>query len=207
AEFDTFLAGLTNESGKVQRGIVVGEIGEIGDTQYGKSLTLRQSAKKYYASQTLIDHAAATYSHAWRAIGERSARVVAVLLVERTPKGHLKLIDLAAKLCSSSFIPCDSIREVAMANRLVAEHRDFVKPTRMADGDDMLPDFELTDTDPIAHVEVYGMNGLASYEARKAAKRALRLQRDIPCVEWNVDREALAQVALPPPARPSTSRA
>ncbi|NUX57954.1 DUF1173 domain-containing protein [Paraburkholderia sp. JPY418] len=50
-----------------------------------------------------------------------------------------------AVLCSSAFIPSDSIHEVAMANRLVAERRDFIKPVRMFPQDDMLPDFVLRD--------------------------------------------------------------
>ncbi|TCG02013.1 hypothetical protein BZM27_54280, partial [Paraburkholderia steynii] len=34
--------------------------------------------------------------------------------------------------------------------------------------------FILRDTDPETHIEVYGMNGVASYEARKREKQALR---------------------------------
>jgi hypothetical protein len=112
-------------------------------------------------------------------------------------------VDLAALLCSSAFLPCDSIHEVAMANRLVAERRVFEKPIRMTEGDEMLPDFVLLDTRPATHVEVYGMNGLASYEHRKAQKQALRHAQGIPAIEWNVDRESLSQIALPLPSRRS----
>lgn len=119
SEFDAFIARLaTDEKGATHRGLVIGEINEVVPTQYGHALSLRQSARKYYASSTLIDHASKTYRYAWPALGNRAARVVALLLVERTPKGHLKLIDLAAMLCSQAFVPCDSIHEVAMANRL-----------------------------------------------------------------------------------------
>ncbi|ADG20995.1 DUF1173 family protein [Paraburkholderia atlantica] len=195
AEFDSFIARLS----ATHRGLVIGEISEVTPTQYGHALSLRQSARKYYASTTLIDHAARAWPHAWRALGgDRAARVVAILLVERTSKGHLKLLDLAAMLCSSAFIPCDSIHEVAMANRLVAERRDFLKPVRMSPQDDMLPDFVLRDAGAQTHVEVYGMNGVPAYERRKEEKRALRLARGIPAVEWDVDREPLAQVQLPP---------
>jgi len=86
---------------------------------------------------------------------------------------------------------------VAMANRRVAEHRGFLKPVRMSTDDVMLPDFVLRDTAVPTHIEVYGMNGLASYEARKEQKRELRLSRSIPAVEWNVDRETLSMVQLP----------
>jgi hypothetical protein len=61
-----------------------------------------------------------------------------------------------------AFLPCDSIHEVAVANRLVTERRDFPKPVRMSDGDDMLPDFVLRDTELDTHIKVYGMPGLAS---------------------------------------------
>jgi hypothetical protein len=61
----------------------------------------------------------------------------------------------------------------------------------------MLPDFVLRDTDVPTHIEVYGMNGLASYEARKEQKRALRVSRRITAVEWNADCEPLEAVSLP----------
>lgn len=197
AEFDSFIAGLVTTREATQRGLVIGEISDVAATQYGRALTLRQSARKYYASEAQIEHVVRSHAHAWRALGSVGSRVVAILLVERTPKGHLKLVDLAAMLCSAAFIPCDSIHEVAMANRLVSERRDFVKPIRMAADDDMLPDFILRDTSPRTHIEVYGMNGLPAYEARKQEKRALRLARGIPAVEWNIDREALASLRFP----------
>ncbi|MGQ7932181.1 DUF1173 family protein [Paraburkholderia sp. D1E] len=198
AEFDAFLDGITIEGKTNRRGLIVGEINELARTQYGYALSLRQSARKYYGSTDLITHAEKTFPHAWRALGDRSARVVAILLVERTSKGHLRLVDLAAMLCSNAFIPCDSIHEVALANRLVAEHRAFEKPMRTAKGDDMLPDFELTDTPQRYHVEVCGMNGMPAYEARKEAKRELRHQRGIPALEWDVDRTPVSRVVLPP---------
>ncbi|BCF95181.1 DUF1173 family protein [Paraburkholderia largidicola] len=198
AEFDTFVARLSTEKGTTtRRALIIGEVGEIAPTQYGHAISLRQSARKYYASSNLIEHAQRTYAHAWRAFGDRSARVVALLLVERTSKGHLRVVDLAAMLCSQTFVPCDSIHEVAMANRLVAARRNFVKPMRLSEADDMLPDFILRDTGTATHIEVYGMNGVASYEARKREKQALRVARRIPAVEWNVDREALEHVLIP----------
>jgi hypothetical protein len=85
-----------------------------------------------------------------------------------------------------------------MTNRLVAERRSFVKPVRMSPADDMLPDFILRDTAPETHIEVYGMTGVASYEVRKTEKQALRAARRIPAVEWDIEREALEKVVLPP---------
>lgn len=75
----------------------------------------------------------------------------------------------------------------------------------MSHADDMLPDFVLRDTVIDTHIEVYGMNGVASYEERKAEKRALRAARRIPAVEWNVDREKLNEVQLPVPRQSHTA--
>lgn len=200
-EFDAFLNRIHNDGAVSRRVLVIGEIGEVADTQYGRSITLRQRRQRYFTTAALVDAAAGRYGHAWRAIGETGARVVAILLVERTTKGHLRVVDLATMLCSAAFLPCDSMYEVAMANRLVAERRFFEKPLRMAEGDRMLPDFILLDTQPATHIEVYGMNGLASYEQRKLEKQALRNANGTPVVEWNADRDPPGQVRLPAPCR------
>jgi hypothetical protein len=155
---------------------------------------LRQSAKRYYCNTELIALAEKRYDHAMRALGDGSARVVAILVIERTPKGHHVVVELAAMLCSSTYITCDSIHEVAMANRLVAEGRAFDKPIRLNEGTDMLPDFVLTDTAEPTHIEVYGMNGVAEYEARKREKQRLRMARGIHAVEWDIDRCQLVDV-------------
>ncbi|WP_175891312.1 DUF1173 family protein [Burkholderia cepacia] len=204
AEFDAFLALVGQRDSTNHRGLIVGEIAEIGVTPYGLSITLRQSAKRYYCNAELIALAERRYSHATRALGDRDARVVAMLVIERTPKGHHVVVDLAAMLCSSAYITCDSIHEVAMANRLVAEGRAFDKPIRLDEGADMLPDFVLTDTAEPTHIEVYGMNGVAEYETRKREKQRLRISRGIPAVEWDIDRFQLADVRFPPIARRTT---
>ncbi|MBM5588737.1 DUF1173 family protein [Burkholderia pseudomallei] len=204
-EFDAFLTRVGQRDGTNHRGLVVGEISEIGATPYGRSITLRQSAKRYYCTGELIALAEKRYGHAMRALGDRDARVVAILVIERTPKGHHVVVDLAAMLCSSTYITCDSIHEVAMANRLVADGRSFDKPIRLDEGADMLPDFVLTDTAEPTHIEVYGMNGMAEYEARKRDKQRLRMARGIRAVEWDIDRFPLSSVRFPPVARSSAT--
>ncbi|NIE81888.1 MULTISPECIES: DUF1173 family protein [unclassified Burkholderia] len=198
AEFDAFLQRVGQRDGTNHRGLVIGELAEVGTTPYGRSISLRQSAKRYYCSSDLIALAEKRYAHAFRAQGDRAARVVAILVIERTAKGHHVVVDLAAMLCSSTYIGCDSIHEVAMANRLVAEGRSFDKPIRLEAEAEMLPDFVLTDTAAPTHIEVYGMNGMAEYESRKREKQRLRVARCIRAVEWNIDTTALATVQLPP---------
>ncbi|MFL9911984.1 DUF1173 family protein [Paraburkholderia sp. RL17-337-BIB-A] len=129
-------------------------------------------------------------------IGNADARVVAVLVLERTKDGNLRVIDLAVQLCNKSFHPCDSSYEVAMANRLVDERRRFIKPMRLDDGDVMLPDFRLTDTSPETAIEVYGMESNDAYRIRKAQKQALYAEHKLPCVEW-IPPAPISTVALP----------
>lgn len=202
-EFDRYLSRLTFDAQRPRRGLVVGEFSELAATPWGHAITLRQNPRRYYLSGTLAAHAEKSYPHAWRAIGDGVARVVAILVVERTAKSHLRVVDLAAMLCSQAYIPCDSIHEVAMANRLVREGRTFEKPMRLAAGDDMLPDFVLTDTPMPVHIEVYGMNGMPAYEQRKSEKRALRRERGIRAVEWDVGSIPVDRVALPATTQPA----
>jgi hypothetical protein len=131
-------------------------------------------------------------------IGKPAARIVAVLVVERTKDGNLRAVDLALQLCSRSFIACDSSYEVEMANRLVGERRRFDKPLRSDQSDDMLPDFRLTDTARPTAIEVYGMESNDAYRARKLQKQALYASRNEPCVEW-IPPSPLSSVALPSP--------
>jgi hypothetical protein len=53
-----------------------------------------------------------------------------MLPLDRTARGHLQLVDAAAMLCTTDYIPADSSHEVAMARALVAADRQFIKPLR-----------------------------------------------------------------------------
>jgi hypothetical protein len=83
-----------------------------------------------------------------------------------------------------------------MANRLVAEGRRFYKPLRLMPGDEMLPDFVLTDTAVATPIEVYGMESYEAYRLSKEQKQAIYAQRHTPCVEW-VPPADLSCVLLP----------
>jgi hypothetical protein len=196
AEFDAFLNRIQTTPNVTERGVVIAEIKAIEASKYGFVIRLRQTFETFYVSDQIVESAAASFRHAWPMIGNPDARVVAVLVLERTKK-NLRVVNLAAQLCNSSFIPCDSSYEVQMANRLIAEGRRFVKPMRLDDGDVMLPDFRLTDTKPEAAIEIYGMESNADYRMRKTEKQVLYAARRQPCVEW-VPPAPLASVVLPP---------
>ncbi|OUL80404.1 DUF1173 family protein [Paraburkholderia hospita] len=200
AELDSFLSRIQTSKTGSERGVVIAEVKTVDQSKYGFVVKIRQTFEPFYASKDLIEKTVASYRHAWPMIGKSEARIVAALLLERTKDGNLRVIDLALQLCNSSFIPCDSSYEVAMANRLVEEHRRFVKPMRLTDGDIMLPDFRLIDTAPATAIEVYGMESNDTYRARKAQKQSLYAQGGEPCVEW-VPPAPLSAVVLPAATR------
>ena len=198
AEFDTFLKRIRTTPAASDRGVVIAEVKSIDPTKYGFIVRLRQTFEAFYASKQLVEGAAKSFRHAWPMIGKPEARIVAVLVIERTRDGNHRAIDVALQLCNRSFIPCDSSYEVDMANRLVEERRRFVKPLRRDDADKMLPDFRLTDTTPPTAIEVYGMESNDAYRARKLQKQALYASRNEPCVEW-LPPSPLTSVVLPSP--------
>ncbi|VVD31289.1 DUF1173 family protein [Paraburkholderia dioscoreae] len=197
AEFDSFLNRIRTTPTASDRGVVIAEVKSIDPSKYGFILRLRQTFETFYASKQLVESAARSFRHAWPMIGKAEARIVAVLVIERTKDDNLRAIDLALQLCNRSFIPCDSSYEVDMANRLVEERRRFLKPIRRDDADKMLPDFRLLDTTPPTAIEVYGMESNDAYRARKTEKQALYARSKEPCVEW-VPPSPLGSVMLPP---------
>ncbi|MBB6106461.1 hypothetical protein F4827_006336 [Paraburkholderia bannensis] len=189
-----------NDEGEI-RGSLFGEIIAVTPARDGYAITLRYKNQRCYATAELVAHAQTAYAHAWRAIGEPYSSVVALLIVDRSPKGHLRVLDLAAILCSATFLPCESMHDVAMANRLVAEQRFFEKPIRMHPVDDAFPDFVLLDTRPETHIEAYGGNDPVSDARRRKNRQRLRAGRDVTAIEWNIDSQSPDDVALPPPGR------
>jgi hypothetical protein len=199
AEFELFLSGIQTTPAASDRGIVVAELKSVDPSRYGHVVKIRQTFETFFASKDLIEKTAKSYRFAWPLIGNADARVVALLVIERTKDGNLRVIDIAALLCSKAFIPCDSSYEVAMANRLVAERRRFTKPMRLEGEDGLLPDFVLSDTRPTTVIEVYGMESNEAYRRRKEQKQVLYMQKRTNVVEW-VPPAALATVSFPPPA-------
>ena len=196
AEFEEFLARIQTNADSSERGIVVAEIKSVDPSKYSFVVKIRQTFESFFAAKDVIEKAAKSFRYAWSMIGNADARVIAVLVLERTKDGNLRVIDLAIQLCSKAFIPCDSSFEVAMANRLVADRRRFYKPLRLLPGDEMLPDFVLVDTTVPTAIEVYGMESHDDYRRRKEQKQALYAQKRTPCVEW-VPPAQLSSVRLP----------
>ncbi|SOE97508.1 Protein of unknown function [Burkholderia sp. D7] len=199
AEFELFLSRIQTTPAASERGIVIAELKSVDQSKYGHVVKIRQTFESFFASKDLIEKTAKSFWHAWPLIGNADARVVALLVIERTKDRNLRVIDIAAQLCSKAFIPCDSSYEVAMANRLVSERRRFAKPMRLEGEDVLLPDFIFSDTRAATVIEVYGMESNKAYRRRKEQKQTLYAQKRTNVVQW-VPPAALAAVSFPPAA-------
>ncbi|UUV32086.1 DUF1173 domain-containing protein [Amycolatopsis roodepoortensis] len=184
--WERFLGALVNVGRVRRRGLVIGEIRDIEKTQYGERIRLAHQRAPLYLSTKLMDRVRRSYPSAFSELATRSGRRQVVLcLVERSPRGYPTIVDLAAMLTNSSYLPADSSHEAEMADALVAAGRAFVKPLHY-DGTEVFPDFVLIDDDPETYVEVWGVRGRESYEDRKRAKQALYRAAGRTLLEWDV---------------------
>ena len=129
---------------------------------------------------------------------EQSRRVV-LLVVDRTPRGNLQLVDAAAMLTTSTWLPADSSFEVHAADALVAAGRQILKPLRYDHRDAVLPDFVLLDVQPPVAFEVWGLT-TPDYQVRKRAKQQFYSDgsQQLGLLEWDVN-TPLPDLHLPGP--------
>lgn len=187
AALDAFRATLGRHGTTERRALVLGQIKEVAPTPYGVAYRLAHQRTPLYARAALHARATRSYRHALgKTAAEHGATRIALFVVERSPKGHLIAVDLAAMLTTSTYIPADSSHEVVMADALAACRRAFIKPLRYDTADAVLPDFVLTDVAPAAYVEVYGIHGREAYDRRKAEKREFYQRQQGQLIEWDV---------------------
>ncbi|MCZ1011970.1 DUF1173 family protein [Streptomyces lydicus] len=208
AALETFRSHLGRHGQTEQRGMVLGQIKDVARTRYGVAYRLAHQRTPLYASAALHERATHSYRHAFSQVAAaHGAAPVALFVVERSRRGYLTAIDLAAMLTTAYYIPADSSYEAVMANALTAARRGFIKPLRYDGTDAVFPDFVLTDTDPHQFVEVYGIRGRETYDRRKRTKQAIYQRQGRPLLEWDV---AGPLPALAPPEQlraPSRSEA
>ncbi|MGW6144405.1 DUF1173 family protein [Streptomyces sp. NPDC055140] len=188
AALDTFRARLGRHGMTERRALILGQIKEVAPTPYGVAYRLAHQRTPLYARAALHARATRSYRHAFgKTAAEHDATRIALFVVERSPKGHLAVVDLAVMLTTGTYIPADSSYEVVMADALAACRRAFIKPLRYDTADAVLPDFVLTDVAPAAYVEVYGIHGRESYDLRKAEKREFYQRQGRLLIEWDID--------------------
>jgi len=187
AALDAFRARLGRHGMTERRALILGQIKDVAPTPYGVAYRLAHQRTPLYARDALHARAARSYRHAFgKSAAQHGATRIALFVVERSPKGHLSVVDLAAMLTTGTYMPADSSYEVVMADALAACRRAFIKPLRYDSADAVLPDFVLTDVTPAAYVEVYGIHGRESYDRRKAEKREFYQRQEGQLIEWDV---------------------
>ncbi len=188
AAFDRFAGQLGRHGKLVRHGLLLGEVRALEATRHNWRLALRQTKTPVYVDEALVARLKRSYPAVFSAARPEAARQVVLLVVNRTPRGHLRLVDGAAMLCSTHYVPVESGYEFDMAAALVAAGRGFVKPLRYDLSDDLLPDFVLVDVTPHVAVEVWGVKGRALYDLRRRAKLQLYNDRaaTLPLLQWDV---------------------
>ncbi len=187
AALDTFRATLGRHGMTERRALLLGQVKEVAPTPYGVAYRLAHQRTPLYARAALHARATRSSRHVFgKAAAEHGATRITLFVVERSPKGHLIAVDLAAMLTTGPYLPADSSYEVVMADALSACRRAFIKPLRYDTADTVLPDFVLTDAAPAAYVEVYGIHGRETYDRRKAEKREFYQRQEGQLIEWDV---------------------
>ncbi|MDQ0765623.1 DUF1173 family protein [Streptomyces canus] len=188
AAFEIFRISRLKRRGDTQRrGLILGEIRDIRPTQYGIRYVLAHHRGALFATKALDKRLRRSYRPAFseNAI-EHGARRIGLFLVELSPRGNIRVVDMAAMLVSRLYIPADSSHEIVMANALADSGRAYVKPVRYDGNDAVFPDFVLTDTRPNSYVEVYGIHGREAYDQRKRVKQAHYQNQGASLIEWDV---------------------
>lgn len=188
AAFETFrIARLKRRGDTQRRGLILGEIRDVKPTPYGVRYSLAHHRGALFATTALDERLRRSYRPAFSAAAdEHGARRIGLFLVELSPKGNVRVLDMAAMLVSKIYIPADSSHEVVMANALTDAGRAYVKPVRYDGSDLVFPDFVLTDISPHSYVEVYGIHGRESYDQRKRVKQAHYQRQGAALIEWDV---------------------
>jgi hypothetical protein len=173
--------------GSHERGLLLGELRDVVPTDYGVRIKIAHLRGSLFASRALGEQVTRSYRPAFSPTNlELGARRIVLCVIDRSPRDYVIVEEMAVMLASPAYIPVDSGPELRMADGLVRAGRRFIKPLRYDHTPAVFPDFVLTDTQPWTIVEVWGITGRESYEARKAIKKQHYRENDIPLLEWDV---------------------
>jgi hypothetical protein len=186
-----------------RRGLLLGEIRQVQQTEHGYRIALRHTATPVFAKAQVLHRAQNSHRAAFATNLPTGARQVVLVLAERTLHGNLRALEIAAMLANRVLIPADSSHEVTAADRLVRAGRDFAKPCRYDNNDTLFPDFVLTDVagpdgPSLAFIEVWGITGREAYDRRRQRKETLYRVKGNHLVGWDVSQGPFSAVPLPP---------
>jgi hypothetical protein len=143
-----FTSQLGTRGHTIHRGLILGELKEPAETQYGWRLQLRNQRLPLYLTAEHLQKLRRAHRAAFSENRPDRSRSVGLFLIDRTAKGNLTVVDGAVMLTNRDYVPADSSHEVVMADHLAAAGRPFIKPLRYDHLDAVFPDFLLLDTTP-----------------------------------------------------------
>jgi hypothetical protein len=192
-----FASRLGRRGDRQHRGLILGEIKTLTPGTTSTRLNLRHQRTAITVPNPLIARAQRSYRHVF-APHRPPSRQIALLLVERVGRDRLQAVDMCAMLTNTALIPGESGPEIRAANHLISKGRTFAKPMRFDSADAVFPDFVLTDTQPPAYMEVWGVHGRQDYEHRRRAKELHYRRTGSTLISWDTATDDLADLQLPP---------
>lgn len=168
-----------------QSAIIIGMINrwipsKNGDGSIGIGLDLLN--KLLWMSPETAAAAKKSFGQLINEIGRDDRYIVAIATVFRNG-GYCTITDIALMRTNTQFIPVDSSYELLVADKLIAESRQFRKPLRM-ERERYFPDFVLMDCVTNVVMEVFGVQGNIEYDERKTEKLAYYREKKTNCWHW-----------------------
>ena len=181
---------LHNDKGEDKRMVVIGEVKSFKPSTYSMGVHLKHANLTFWMAEKVNEQ----YQHSFwndQNIGEidlSDRHIIVIMTVEETKSGNFQIREIASMETTKHFIPIYSSTESHIAQILVDQDRQFIKPMRYeASKDEVFPDFLLLDVgDAAVPMEVYGYTGNPVYESRKADKIALYKRSNEPHWYWDV---------------------
>lgn len=172
--------------------IVLGELAGVEQSVYDYAVTLRGGEKaglRLWASSALIDNAKRRFRLRTDMPESNpvasTQRQIACMMIEMSTRAvarervNARIQDMVVMHTSDHYIPVDSTYECRLAERLVEEGREFIKPLRYDSKHALvLPDFLLLDAgnnDKGLPMEIYGLDS-PKYLLRKKQKETYYLK-------------------------------
>lgn len=188
------LAGLqTRTANPQQAAIVVGEIMECRNAakvEGSIGLKLKLLNVPLWLPRPVARKATNSFGQLFGEIGKPDRRILAIAVVFHS-KTSFVVSDIGLIRTNRQFIPVDSAYELQVADKLIAERREFSKPMKLEDELRYLPDFLLHDCQVPWVMEVFGMTNDDKYQAHKLEKLQYYRDHGIPCWQWEPDAEKM----------------
>ncbi|OAI20648.1 hypothetical protein A1507_22735 [Methylomonas koyamae] len=176
----------TRTANPQQAAIVVGEIMACRNSakvEGSLGLKLKLLNVPLWLPRPVARKAINSFGQLFGEIGKPDRRILAIAVVFRD-KTSFVVSDIGLIRTNRQFIPVDSSYELQVADKLIAERREFSKSLKLDDELRYLPDFLLHDCQVPWVLEVFGITNDDKYQVHKLEKLQYYREHGIPCWQW-----------------------